>query len=258
MEKEENVHVEFVQTSGAEAQEKETSGLGKFKDVDALLKAYGCLQAEFTRRSQRLKELEREAENRKKSEKETAIGDGLKGVEKLRETAKARKAVTAQFDAFVSDIERGEGENQSGEIRPESDCEGETGGAGMRITALNEEMSEKKVNEETEEVSTDNGLGEEENKALETVEKESGENGSSVQSSRENAHIPSRDLYELVNRDEEVRLKVIGDYLSSLKKNGAPLTVSGAGAVLAPPLKARTIGEAGTMALRWFQKENVE
>jgi hypothetical protein len=32
--------------------------LGKFKDVDALLQAYNSLQAEFTRRSQRLKELE--------------------------------------------------------------------------------------------------------------------------------------------------------------------------------------------------------
>lgn len=32
--------------------------LGKFKSVDALMKAYSDLEAEFTRRSQRLKELE--------------------------------------------------------------------------------------------------------------------------------------------------------------------------------------------------------
>lgn len=32
--------------------------LGKFKDVKALLEAYNALEAEFTRRSQRLKELE--------------------------------------------------------------------------------------------------------------------------------------------------------------------------------------------------------
>ena len=31
---------------------------GKFKDADALLKAYNSLEAEFTKRSQRLKELE--------------------------------------------------------------------------------------------------------------------------------------------------------------------------------------------------------
>ena len=34
------------------------AGLGKFKSVDALMSAYLSLEAEFTRRSQRLKELE--------------------------------------------------------------------------------------------------------------------------------------------------------------------------------------------------------
>ncbi|MDE6868583.1 MAG: hypothetical protein K2J83_05525 [Clostridia bacterium] len=34
--------------------------LGKFKDVQTLMKAYSDLQAEFTRRSQRLSELEKE------------------------------------------------------------------------------------------------------------------------------------------------------------------------------------------------------
>ena len=74
MEIKDNGYVENTQAEGQETQEstgertyggaKEASAaLGKFKDVDALLKAYGCLQAEFTRRSQRLKELEREREN---------------------------------------------------------------------------------------------------------------------------------------------------------------------------------------------------
>ncbi len=43
----------------AEADEtKVAADLGKFKDVKALLNAYNNLEAEFTRRSQRLKELE--------------------------------------------------------------------------------------------------------------------------------------------------------------------------------------------------------
>ena len=43
----------------AEAEEEmAATGLGKFKDVRALLEAYQALEAEFTRRSQRLKELE--------------------------------------------------------------------------------------------------------------------------------------------------------------------------------------------------------
>ncbi len=39
-------------------QEKAAAVLGKFKDVKALMDAYTALEAEFTRRSQRLKELE--------------------------------------------------------------------------------------------------------------------------------------------------------------------------------------------------------
>ena len=35
----------------------------KFKSVDALARAYGALEAEFTRRSQRIKELEKTVEN---------------------------------------------------------------------------------------------------------------------------------------------------------------------------------------------------
>lgn len=48
-----------VTAETAQAEEKEAAaGLGKFKDVKALMEAYQTLEAEFTRRSQRLKELE--------------------------------------------------------------------------------------------------------------------------------------------------------------------------------------------------------
>ncbi len=39
-------------------------GLGKFKSVEALMDAYGQLEAEFTRRSQRLKALEKQLAER--------------------------------------------------------------------------------------------------------------------------------------------------------------------------------------------------
>lgn len=67
MEKEENVmqkEVPMPETAQAQTPkteendaEKSSGTYGKFKDADALLKAYNSLQAEFTRRSQRLKEL---------------------------------------------------------------------------------------------------------------------------------------------------------------------------------------------------------
>lgn len=47
-----------VKTEEAEGGKEGEVSLGKFKDVDALLNAYNSLQSEFTKRCQRLKELE--------------------------------------------------------------------------------------------------------------------------------------------------------------------------------------------------------
>jgi len=58
-----------VAANPAEAEERQeaASGLAKFKDVQALVDAYTALEAEFTRRSQRLKELEANAANKGQS-----------------------------------------------------------------------------------------------------------------------------------------------------------------------------------------------
>lgn len=45
-------------TAEADKEKIAAAGLGKFGSVDALIAAYSSLEAEFTRRSQRLKELE--------------------------------------------------------------------------------------------------------------------------------------------------------------------------------------------------------
>ena len=63
--KEENVSAETAAQEGTGPMGNEPKGsepngsLGKFKSVDALMKAYEELEAEFTRRSQRLKALEK-------------------------------------------------------------------------------------------------------------------------------------------------------------------------------------------------------
>ncbi len=49
---------ENEQKNPDETQAEALPDLGKFKSVDALLRAYGELEAEFTRRSQKLKALE--------------------------------------------------------------------------------------------------------------------------------------------------------------------------------------------------------
>lgn len=51
----------------AEAEKEIAAELGKFESIGALMAAYKSLEAEFTRRSQRLKELEEENKAREKS-----------------------------------------------------------------------------------------------------------------------------------------------------------------------------------------------
>ncbi len=82
-----------VTADTAEAEEKTqaASGLGKFKDVDALLEAYSSLEAEFTRRSQRLKELEKAAKEESAAPSETQTPppqSGLTGAQLLEAVEK--------------------------------------------------------------------------------------------------------------------------------------------------------------------------
>lgn len=71
------------------AESKETLLAGKFKSVDALVRAYGELEAEFTRRSQRLKALE--GEERKGEEAQPVMDeDGLYEAVSGNEKVKAR------------------------------------------------------------------------------------------------------------------------------------------------------------------------
>ncbi|MBQ8292097.1 MAG: hypothetical protein IJX88_06320 [Clostridia bacterium] len=201
--KEENVYVNEAESAGQTGagcaiEENGSAALGKFKSVDALLQAYGALEAEFTRRSQRLKKLEKEAENLKKAQ---AVEDGA---EKLRKIAEERKAEAAEFDSYVAELE--------GRVeRPaETEEEGEAGAA------------------------------------------------PSVAESRVSAPLPTDTLYEQASRDESVRLRIIGEYLSSIGKAGAPLMRGGAGTLVAPPLKAKSVEEAGSMALRFFKNDGLQ
>ena len=210
--------------SAIDGEEKKAStALGKFKDADALTKAYGSLQAEFTRRSQRLRELEREVENLKENLKKEE--KGRTGVEKLREIASSRKMEEAEFDKFLSDIEK----------------------ANVSASPLSKEIVEP----------TSSSVGEDQ---IEQVEKSVvGENAGAFQNFVATSQqvtekrVSSDELYQKVCADENVRLKIIGEYLSSIGKAGAPLMKAGVGVLAAPPLKAKSICEAGDMALRFFK-----
>ena len=266
MEKEENVYVE---TTGAEkvavcqgdgndesVREDGSAVPEKFKDVDALARAYGSLQAEFTRRSQRLKELEKRLEN---LEGDSA---GRSGAEKLRKNAKARKAEKAQFESFIAEMERVNAqEPQSLEEPTESiECEqpsNETSEGGIlkngatvyEMNSSTEQPAQggENVMRQAKEVVADVG-GNTEKQAFK------GEVLQASVAGQEPQKNSSETLYAQVCRDEGVRLKIIGEYLSSLGKSSVPLMTGGMGTFASPPRKAANITEAGDMALLYLKK----
>lgn len=69
----ENIEQPTEELNGAQFNLDEGSILGKFKDATSLLNAYTSLQAEFTRKSQKLKELEKQVNTDTLSPKESAL-----------------------------------------------------------------------------------------------------------------------------------------------------------------------------------------
>ena len=214
MQDKENVCVETIATEqgseidGAEGAKKEMSSstdLGKFKDVNALMQAYTALQAEFTRRSQRLKRYEKEEENQAR--------DGA--------VAQERVAASVQTDAST--------QSEQGPSSPEEESIAQADGA-QEANVVNVDTA---ADDATRTATNDMGV------ALEIgVAKEQ-----------------TLSLYEQVMASEEVRLKVIGDYLSSIGKSGAPLLVGGKGVMQTPPKKPSSISDAGKMALAYLKAQ---
>ena len=214
MQDKENVCVETIATEqgseiqGAVGAEKEKIGstdLGKFKDVNALMQAYTALQAEFTRRSQRLKRYEKEEENQ--------VREGT--------VAQERIAASAGTDASTQS-EQGP---SSPEVESINDVDGTQEATGIGLDAAADDAVKTATNEVG--VALNAGVAKEQ----------------------------TLSLYEQVMASEEVRLKVIGDYLSSIGKSGAPLLVGGRGMMQTPPKKPSSISDAGKMALAYLKTQ---
>ena len=278
MEQKDNVYEKMTQT-GDIAVAKVDAGLdtsagnsalavlGKFKDVNALAKAYGALEAEFTKRSQRLKELERASENWQVRD------DASAGAEKLRKHAKERREETKAFDEFLASVGKahtdGAGDSQPEVMMADAGVQAETSDLQERekqggMYAMNEKSAQENAlvgegNAAKLErgVAAVGGFGSNQKK-LET------EKSTSTSVANEGAFLAvanhgvakasSDELYQQVCGDEQVRLRVIGEYLSSIGKTNAPLTAVGAGVPITPPLRARTIGDASAMALRYLKQ----
>lgn len=232
----------------------------KFKDVDALARAYAALQSEFTRRSQRLKELERRAENFKEDRQERS------GAEKLRKNAQVRKLAAKEFDEFVAKTEGSDDRNGQKDLKPAEDFAVPPKGESEKTTNAAEAetvSTEGTATKATEDRSRESAGAEEKQGNFSSMsvnaEESSGTARQPVAESGSAALLSHEELYQTVNNNESVRLRIIGEYLASIGRNGAPLTTGNAGTLTTPPLRAKSIGDAGNMALRYlkapFEKE---
>ncbi len=214
--------------------------LGKFKDVKSLLKAYGNLESEFTRRSIRLRELE--GEILKKNEEITRLcassgkdkisGDGsaaqIAAIDKefAANTAAADKKVTANnaatndADATINPAEK--------EFAAEND-------ATEKLTAENAAKKEKDVYEILTGGDED-AIPPEENNRTPPAEAKTSDGGEVREQN------PTSEKTETIDAEEAVKA-----YLLRVFKNRPIAPPVFGTAVTAPPKKPRTFEEAGRL-----------
>ncbi|MBE7079679.1 MAG: hypothetical protein E7371_00400 [Clostridiales bacterium] len=255
MKKEENVYDTTEGTEDAMNQngventaDKEASAVpDKFKDVDALARAYTALQAEFTRRSQRLKELEKQLDN--------LDADGDSGAGKLRKNARVRKVENKRFEAFLAETEGRVlgGDSTAEEPKTEQPSNGVQAENEPTMYAMNAVPDTDNGAAKQGEIESQTSMGVSDGKEISAMLGSAQSQGTSVADS-ERAATDSQTLYTQVSRDENVRLRIIGEYLASLGKSDAPLMRGGVGIMTAPPKKANSISEAGDMALLYLKK----
>lgn len=160
---------------------------GKFKDAESLLKAYNNLEAEFTKKSQKLAVLESENE---------------KTLNQITKKAEQEKRV----DEFVSKFEI---------VKPFS-------------SALKESLAE----------SEDCDIKEE---AIRLISK--------TYKSAKDYSQDSEFLNNYIFSNQEIKDKIVKDYLSKVTQNSPIKVESGAGSItLTPPNRPRTLKEAGRLA----------
>ena len=246
MRKEDNVCENAVPETERAAEAERGKGsavLGKFRSVDALAEAYGALEAEFTRRSQRLKELEKQADNFHSA----LSADSLTAAEKPQ-----KKEVGGE-EKF---LRAPDGKEKEIFETPSANCG--KGKENSEVSSLSDEKTVAAPVPDTEGgkpavPQTPPAKEREPDPFKAQANKGAEERASEERVSEERAS--EEDLYRAACNSEAVRLRIIGDYLASIRSADAPLMRGGTAVFTAPPVKAKSIAEAGTMALCYFKKE---
>lgn len=218
--------------------------LGKFKDVKSLLKAYGNLESEFTRRSIRLRELE--GEILKKNEEITRLcassgkdkisGDG--SAAQIAATDKEFAANTAAADKKVATENAAADSAVNGAdatINPAEKEFAAENDATEKLTAENAAKKEKDVYEILTGGDED-AIPPEENNPTPPAEAKTSDGGEVREQN------PTSEKTETIDAEEAVKA-----YLLRVFKNRPIAPPVFGTAVTAPPKKPRTFEEAGRL-----------
>lgn len=210
---------------GAVNPENNASSVGKFADVESLLKAYNQLESEFTKRSQRLRELEREVELIKeqsagRAESEVVQDETGSAAEERASAASGLigkgGGLPQEVELFLKDYP--EAWQYADEIIAKVDLSGEPE-SGFLYRAYVGVLKDM-LRHEREKITDDYIL----RRAIET---------------------------------KSIRDEIIRGYLAEVysAKREYLLTGSGGESVIAPPIKPATISEAGKMAVSVLRKK---
>lgn len=207
--------------------------LGKFKDVKSLLKAYGNLESEFTRRSKRLRELE--GEILKKNEEITRLcassgKDKISGDDVAANTAATDKKVTAANDATNDAANNANAAiNATKEVATEN-------AATEKLTAENAARKKEKDVYEILTGGDEDAIPSEENCPTPPAEAKTSDGGEAA------GQKPTSEKTETFDAEEAVKA-----YLLRVFKNRPIAPPVFGTAVTAPPKKPRTFEEAGRL-----------
>ena len=215
--------------------QNEGDSYGKFNSAEALLKAYNGLEAEFTKRSQELKRLERELEELKAEQTE---GDKT-------------EAIVVTSESVDDETGIAEGEQPDSAVSAEEDYgEEEVSKAVARFLSQNPGASKY-----AEEI------------ALKTSERKELDNGFLERAyiavledliTAEREKINDDFIYSRAVESSNVKEKIIRDYLKEVMASRGAKLLSYSGesgqSVVMPPKKPQSISEAGELATEVLKK----
>ena len=222
--------------------------LGKFKDVKSLLKAYGNLESEFTRRSKRLRELE--GEILKKNEEITRLcassgKDKISGDDVAANTAVTDNKVTAETTATdekvatmnnaTNDAANNAANNANAAINATKEVATENA-ATEKLTAENAAREKEKDVYEILTGGDEDAAPPEENCPTPPAEAKTSDGGEAAEQK------PTSEKTETFDAEEAVKA-----YLLRVFKNRPIAPPVFGTAVTAPPKKPRTFEEAGRL-----------